>query len=47
MLTGNLTAIEAVAKVFEGLEAMFGIEFIIPEQSQFATVIGAALCDRD
>ena len=47
VLTGNLTAINAVAKVFENLEAMFGIEFIIPEKSQFATVIGAALCDRD
>ena len=47
VLTGNLTAIDAVAKVFEGLEAMFGIQFIIPEKSQFATVIGAALCDRD
>ena len=47
VLTGNLTAIDAVAKVFEGLEDMFGIEFIIPEKSQFATVIGAALCDRD
>ena len=47
VLTGNLTAIDAVEKVFEGLEAMFGIQFIIPEKSQFATVIGAALCDRD
>lgn len=47
VLTGNLTAIDAVARIFEGLEAMFGIEFIIPEKSQFATVIGAALCDRD
>ena len=47
VLTGNLTAIDAVAKVFEGLEAMFGIQFVIPEKSQFATVIGAALCDRD
>lgn len=47
VLTGNLTAIDAVARVFEGLETMFGIEFIIPEKSQFATVIGAALCDRD
>ena len=47
VLTGNLTAIDAVAKVFENLESMFGIEFIIPEKSQFATVIGAALCDRD
>ena len=47
VLTGNLTAIKAVTKVFEGLEQMFGIKFIIPEQSQFATVIGAALCDGD
>ena len=47
VLTGNLTAIGAVAKVFEGLEAMFGVKFIIPEKSQFATVIGAALCDRE
>ena len=45
VLTGNLTAIGAVAKVFEGLEAMFGVKFIIPEKSQFATVIGAALCE--
>ncbi len=47
VLTGNLTAIKAVADVFEGLESMFDIKFIIPEQSQFATVIGAALCDGD
>jgi len=47
VLTGNLTAITAVTRIFEGLESMFGIKFIIPEKSQFATVIGAALCDRD
>lgn len=47
VLTGNLTAIKAVTRVFEGLEPMFGVKFIIPEQSQFATVIGAALCDGD
>lgn len=47
VLTGNLTAIKAVAKVFEGLESIFGARFIIPEKSQFATVIGAALCDSD
>ncbi len=46
VLTGNLTAIRGVIKVFEGLEAMFGVRFIIPELSQFATVIGAALCDK-
>lgn len=47
VLTGNLTAIKAVTRVFEDLEPIFGVKFIIPEQSQFATVIGAALCDRD
>ena len=47
VLTGNLTAIKAVSDVFEGLESFFGIKFIIPERSQFATVIGAALCDKE
>ena len=47
VLTGNLTAIKAVANVFEGLEPLFGVKFIIPEKSQFATVIGAALCDKE
>jgi type II pantothenate kinase len=47
VLTGNLTAIKAVAGVFEGLEPLFGVKFIIPEKSQFATVIGAALCDKE
>ena len=46
VLTGNLTNIGAVTRVFEGLEEIFDVRFIIPERSQFATVIGAALCDR-
>jgi type II pantothenate kinase len=45
VLTGNLTAIKAVNDVFAGLEAHFGIKFVTPELSQFATVIGAALYD--
>lgn len=47
VLTGNLTAIKAIARVFEGLEPLFGVKFIIPERSRFATVIGAALCDKE
>ena len=43
VLTGNLTAIKAITDVFEGLEANFGVKFIIPELSQFSTVIGVAL----
>ncbi len=47
VLTGNLTALKPVTDVFEGLEATFGVKFIIPELSQFATVIGAALCEGE
>lgn len=45
VLTGNLTSLRAITRVFENLEATFGVRFIIPELAQFATVIGAALCD--
>ncbi len=45
VLTGNLTALRSITSVFESMEANFGVRFIIPERSQFATVIGAALCD--
>lgn len=47
VLTGNLTALKAITNVFEGLEPTFGIKFVIPELAQFATVIGAALCDSE
>lgn len=46
VLTGNLTALKSVTQVFTGLENSFGVRFIIPELSQFATVIGAALSDE-
>ena len=45
VLTGNLTSLSTITDVFEGLEEKFGVRFIIPDDSQFATVIGAALCD--
>lgn len=43
VLTGNLTTIAPVRKIFEGLGGAFGVDFIIPELSQYGTVIGAAL----
>lgn len=46
VLTGNLTALKSITDVFESLEKNFGVRFIIPEMSQFATVIGAALLDE-
>lgn len=47
VLTGNLTTLKSISHVFEGLEESFGVKFIIPELAQFATVIGAALCDKE
>ncbi len=45
VIIGNLTNIEAVRNVFNNLTS-FGINFIIPENSNFGTVIGAALYDE-
>ena len=47
VLTGNLTALEPITRVFDSMEANFGIRFIKPERAQFATVIGAALSDAE
>ena len=47
VLTGNLTALEPITRVFDSMEANFGIRFIKPERAQFATVIGAALSDTE
>ena len=43
VLIGNLTTIEPIRKVFEGLSDSFDVHFTIPENAQFGTVIGAAL----
>ena len=43
VLIGNLTTIEPIRRAFLGLESSFGVRFVIPENAQFGTVIGAAL----
>ena len=43
VLIGNLTTIKPVRDVFENLGGDFGVNFIIPENASFGTVIGAAL----
>lgn len=45
VLIGNLTTIRPIRNVFENLSDSFPVHFLIPENSQFGTVIGAALCD--
>jgi type II pantothenate kinase len=43
VLTGNLTILSKAKETFATLNSMFDMNFIIPELSQFGTVIGAAL----
>lgn len=43
VLIGNLTTIEPIVTVFEGLSESFDVSFLIPQNAQFGTVIGAAL----
>jgi len=43
VLTGNLTRVPQSKEIFDTLNSMFGVNFIIPENAQFSTVIGAAL----
>ena len=43
VLTGNLATIAPAKIIFENLSSTFGVNFIIPENAQFATAIGAAL----
>ena len=44
VLTGNLTRLDFCAEKFREINGMgYGVNFIIPEMSQFSTVIGCAL----
>ena len=43
VLTGNLSVVPQAAGVFETLNRMFDMNFIIPKNSAFGPVIGAAL----
>ncbi len=45
VLIGNLTNIAPIRSVFEKHADSFGVHFLIPENSQYGTVIGAALND--
>lgn len=43
VLTGNMTTVPQAKAIFEGLNALFDMNFMILDKSQFGTVIGAAL----
>lgn len=44
VLTGNLTNVPQAASIFSNLNSMFNVNFQIPVNSQYGTVIGSALC---
>ena len=44
VLTGNLTSIAYAKTAFASLSDMFDVNFTIPDNAQYATVIGTALC---
>lgn len=43
VLTGNLSGVKQAGPIFDTLNRMFSLNFMIPENSRFGTVIGAAL----
>ena len=46
VLTGNMTTVSQAKGVFDTLNRMFNMNFVIPENAQYGTVIGAALGDK-
>lgn len=47
VLTGRLAEEEAAAEIFQKLSSMFHLNFLIPENARYGTVIGAALTEKD
>lgn len=43
VLTGRLSALDSAARTFNDLGNTFGVNFVFPENNEYATVIGAAL----
>ena len=46
VLTGNLSRMPQAKAIFAHLSEMFDMNFVIPDNSEFSTVIGAALAGR-
>ncbi|WP_349672308.1 type II pantothenate kinase [Lacrimispora sp.] len=46
VMTGNLSKFPQCREIFQSLETMFDVHFIIPEQAEYGTAIGAALTEE-
>ena len=44
VVSGNLTRLSYATPFFKNFSTVFGANFLLPKNAQFATVIGAALC---
>lgn len=42
VLTGKVVKVPQTRKIFENLKTMFDVDFIIPENAEFSTAVGAA-----
>jgi len=45
VVTGNMTNIPQARSILTAMNQTFGMTFLLPEHSQYATVIGAALSE--
>jgi type II pantothenate kinase len=43
VLTGNLTNVPQTRQIFGRLSDLFGVKFIVPENAEYATAVGAAI----
>ncbi len=47
VLTGNLTTVPQARPIFQGLSELYATDFLIPDDAEYATGIGAALCSPE
>jgi type II pantothenate kinase len=47
VLTGNLTNVPQAKDVFDGLSALFKVNFHMPANAEFATAVGATMIGKD
>lgn len=47
IFTGNLTLVKQGKKVLQAFSSLYDVDIVVPESAEFATAIGAALCQPD
>lgn len=47
VLIGTLTEVSYARRIFDTMEPLYGVRFLIPRHAEFATSAGAALCEPE